>query len=370
MTKEIKVFNEKSTVYKTGEYPLIFGEQAGLYDNINQPYPYLYDLVEKLKQLDWSPDDVDLTQTRMDLLNCDENTRKFMLYNLAYQWSLDSIAMSIPTLLAPFVTNSEYGHILARIGENEMLHSQTYSNIVRQCVRDPQEVFNMVYKHEEVLTRSEVVHKALSDLKRVGAEFTLGLISDKDAKPYVLKGIIAIYSLERISFMSSFSCTFALAEQEYFVGAARLVQKILMDEMIHFEAERYALQEILLKNKEYIEIFTGIKEEISAIVHGVVDQELSWNKYLFSEGRNLVGLNKTLLDEWVKYNAQEVIDNLGLEQNFRKITKNPLPWFESNWMDLNSHQNANMEADATNYQVSSVSRDTDGLDLSEFDLDF
>ena len=369
MTKKIKVFNEDSTAHRTGNYPLFFGEESGLYDSINQPHPYLYDLVEKLKQLDWSPDDVDLTQTRMDLLNCDENTRKFMLYNLAYQWSLDSIATSIPTLLAPFVTNSEYGHLLARIGENEMLHSQTYSNIVRQCVRDPQEVFDMIYKHEEVLSRSEVVHKALSDLKRIGAEYTLGLIKEEEAIPYVLKGVVAIYALERISFMSSFSCTFALAEQEFFVGAARLVQKILMDEMIHYEGGRYVLQDVLLKEQKWKELFNEIKAELSDIVNGVVDQELSWNTYLFEDGRSLVGLNKTLLNEWVKYNAQEVINALELKQSFTKITVNPLPWFEQNWMDLNSHQNANMEADATNYQVSSVSRDTSNMCLDDLDFD-
>lgn len=369
MNKDIKVFNDKTTAHRTGIYPLFFGEESGLYDNINQPYPYLYDMVEKLKQLDWAPDDVDLTETRMDLLKCDEGTRKFMLYNLAYQWSLDSIATSIPTLFAPFVTNSEYGHLLARIGENEMLHSQTYSNIVRQCVRDPQEVFDMVYEHEEVLHRSEVVHTVLSDLKRVGAEYTLGLMSEDEVKPYLLKGLVAVYALERISFMSSFSCTFALAEQSYFVGGARLVQKILMDEMIHYEAGRYVLQDILLKDKTFKGMFDEMYDEMKAIVDGVVAQELSWNTYLFKDGAHLVGLNKTLLNEWVKYNAQDVYTNLSIKHTFRKITTNPLPWFEQNWMDLNSHQNANMEADATNYQVSSVSRDTSKVVFDDFEFD-
>jgi ribonucleotide reductase beta subunit family protein with ferritin-like domain len=368
MVKEIKVFNESTKAHKTGNYPLFFGEESGLVDSINQPHPYLYDLMEKLKQLDWSEHDVDLTQTRMDLLKCDENIRKFMLYNLAYQWSLDSIATSIPTLLAPFVTNSEFGHLLARIGENECLHSVSYSNIVRQCVRNPQEVFDMVYEHEQVLDRSAVVGKALSELKKVGAEYTLGLITKEQAAPYVLKGVVAIYALERISFMSSFSCTFALAEQEVFVGAARLVQKILMDEMIHYEAGRYVLQDVLLKDPYWIRIFEDNKEDLSKIVEGVVNQETSWNSYLFSEGRSLVGLNEGLLNDWVRYNAQEVIDNLKLPQNFRKTKTCPLPWFEDNWMNLNNQQNANMEADATNYQVSSVSKDVSDLVLEDFDL--
>jgi len=365
----VTVFNEKSTAHITGQYPLFGGQEPSLYDSINQPYPKFFDLMEQLKQIDWSQDDVDLTETRMDLLRCPKELRELMLYNLAYQWSLDSIATSIPTLLAPFVTNSEYGHVLARIGENENLHSVTYSNIVRQCVPDPQEVFDMVFKHDEVLERSSVIGQVLNDLKRVGAEYTLGLKTFEECKPFVLEGVIAIYALERISFMSSFACTFALAEQEYFVGGARLVQKILQDEMIHFETQRYAL-EILQEDPEFRELFVTHKDKHLAIIDGVVLQETSWNKYLFQGGRSIVGLNEGILNDWVRYNAQEVCDNLNLKPTFRITKTCPLPWFESDWMDLNNSQNANMEADATNYMVNAVSREVSGKGLQSLGLTF
>lgn len=364
----VTVFNEKSTAHKTGNYPLFGGEEPALYDSINQPYPKFYDLMEQLKQIDWSEHDVDLTDTRMDLLRCSKELRELMLFNLAYQWSLDSIATAIPTLLAPFVTNSEYSHVLSKIGENENLHSVTYSNIVRQCVPDPQEVFDMVFKHDEVLERSTVVGKVLSDLKRVGAEYTLGIKTFEECKPFIVEGVIAIYALERISFMSSFACTFALAEQEYFVGAARLVQKILQDEMIHFETQRYAL-EILQSDERFSYLFEENKDKHLAIVEGVVSQETSWNKYLFQGGRSLVGMNEGILNDWTRYNAQEVCDNLNLKPSFRVTKTCPLPWFESDWMDLNNQQNANMESDATNYQVNSVSREVGEVDYSDLGFD-
>ncbi|QXN60211.1 hypothetical protein KUA24_144 [Vibrio phage HNL01] len=365
----ITVFNEKSTAHITGDYPIFLGEEPALYDSINQPYPKFYDMMENLKQIDWAPDDVDLTDTRMDLLRCDENTRNLMLFNLAYQWSIDSIATAIPTLLAPFITNSEYGHLVARIGENEMLHALSYSNIVRQCVPDPQEVFDMIFKHEEVLERSEVIGSTLADLKRVGAEYTLGLKTDEECKPFIVKGLVAIYSLERISFMSSFACTFALAEQEYFVGAARLVQKILQDEMIHFEGQRYTL-EVLQGQEGWSHIFEEYKQDIQNIIEGVVDQETAWNKYIFSGGRSLVGLNTGILNDWTRYCAQEVCDNLNITPSFRITKTCPLPWFEQDWMDLNNQQAAAMETDITNYMVSAVSRDVSGNGLKSLGLSF
>jgi ribonucleoside-diphosphate reductase beta chain len=357
--KRTEVFNSEGVAHKTGNYPLFFGEQPSLYDSINRPYQYLYDLMEKLKQLDWSPDDVDLTQTRMDLLRCDDNTRNIMLYNLAYQWHLDSVATSIATLFAPFVTNSEYGHYLMRVAENENNHSDTYSNIVRQCVPDPQLVFDMVYQHNQVLERATTVRKVLSELKEIGAKYTLGLVDEEEAAPYVLKGLVAFYALESVSFMASFSCTYGLAEQEYFVGAARLVQKIHLDEMIHIEGMRAVLQDILLKEDKWKDLLDKNREECTKIVVEVHKQEFSWNKYLLSEGRSLVGLNETLLNEWVRYNGQPVFDNLGLKSPFRRVAKDPLPWVKADWVDLNSQQNANMEADNTNYQVSSVNKDLD-----------
>ncbi|CAH9014294.1 putative ribonucleoside diphosphate reductase, betachain [Vibrio phage 501E54-1] len=364
----ITVFNDKSTAHKTGTYPLFGGQEPALYDSVNQPYPKFFNLMEQLKQIDWSQDDVDLTETRMDLLRMPKELRELMLFNLAYQWSLDSIATAIPTLLAPFVTNSEYGHVLAKIGENENLHSVTYSNIVRQCVPDPQEVFDMVFKHEEVLQRSSVVGKVLSDLKRVGAEYTLGMKTFEQCMPYVLEGVIAIYALERISFMSSFACTFALAEQEYCVGAARLVQKILQDEMIHFETQRYAI-EILKQDEKFAPLFEKDKEKHKDIINGVVFQETEWNHYLFQGSRSIVGLNEGILNDWTRYNAQEVCDEVGVKPSFRITKTCPLPWFEQDWMDLNAQQNANMEADPTNYQVNTISRDIGEISFAELGFD-
>lgn len=364
MKEELTVFNDKATAYKTGIYPLFGGEEPSLYDSVNMPYPKFKDLMEQLKELDWSPQDVDLSESRMDLINMTKEMRELSLLNLAYQWSIDSIATSIPSLLSPFITNTEYGHVILRIGENECNHADTYSDIVRQCVPDPQEVFSMVFENDKVLDRSEVINKTLSELKQAGAEYTLGLKTFEESKPYILKGLVAIYALERISFMSSFACTFALAEQGYLVGVSRLVQKILIDEMIHFETQRYALQDILLKDSKWKLVYEEHKESISDIVYGVIEQEMSWNSYLFNEGRVIVGLNENILNEWTLYCGQEVVTNLGIPHKENLIKECPLPWFEQDWMDLNSQQNANMESDATNYMVSAVSKNLEGLNLN------
>src|SRR5699024_5352390 len=98
---------------------------------------------------------------------------------------------------------------------------------------------------------------------------------------------------------------FALAEQNIFQGIAKLVQKIAQDEQVHVMMDE-AVLEILFREEEWRNLFEENKEYVHEIIRSVISQELDWNEYLFSENRSIVGLNKTLLDEWVLWNAQEL----------------------------------------------------------------
>lgn len=363
----MSVFNEKNAGHITGNYPLFLGEDRGLYDNVHVNHPRIFQLYEELKAIDWVHDEVPLTQTKMDLLSVDEMTRDIMLLNLAYQWRADSaIGNSLSTLLQPFITNSEYAHAVSRIAENENLHALTYSNIARQCLPKPQEVFDLVYKTEQVLGRANSAILALGELDKVGCKYKLGLMTKDECRPYIFKGVVAIFALERISFMNSFAATFSLANQQLFVGAAKLVQKVCQDELIHFEIARYAVKDVL-KDPLFTNAVKQVMPEVLQMLKEIRDQERVWNKFLFSEGRSVVGLTEEKLNLWCDYNIQNVYQSLGQAIPFESVEKDPLPWFATDWVDLNSHQNANMEVANSNYALNTIV--DDGTDI-EIDDDF
>lgn len=350
------VFNQQNNAYETADYPLFLGQPLALHDSIHKVYPALFDAYKELKSVDWSEDEVDLTQSRMDLNSCPPKMREIMTLNLAYQWELDSIASrSIAPLIAPFVTNSEFWTMECKRTENEVLHTLTYSEIVRQCYNDPAEVFELVMKNQQVLDRGTTVAKIFDDLKRVGAEYTLypEKYTRQELMKYLVSAYVALYALEQIEFMSSFACTFALAEQQQFVGIARLVQKICNDEIIHARKMNRNVLDGMLADPDGFVAFLNNKDFMKSIVDEVVSAELKWNSYLFSEGRRVVGLTEDLLNDWVKFNAQVVYEFLGLDQPFDTIKESPLPWMED-WFDIDVVQNANQEADATNYKLNSV----------------
>lgn len=349
----MSVFNKENAAWKSGEYPLFLGESPGLYDSVNTPYPKLFDLYKKQKQADWSEDEIDLTQSRIDMLVCPPEMKDIMVKNLSLQWEADSIAArSIAPLFAPFITNSEYWAAILKVSEIEVLHALTYSEIVRQCLDDPKEVFTSIMQNEEIIGRLDPVSKAFSNLRICGAKYVLGMISKEEAYPVVMEALVALFCLERLQFMASFAITFAVVEQGVFQGIGKLVQKIMQDErFIHAELGKEALliEFATPKGRAWL---TANKEVVKGIVDSVKQAEYKWSSYSFQEGRKCVGLNEKGLISWVDYNAQDVEDILELPVENR-IKKSPLKYMD-NWLDMNKTQNAQQEADSANYNLNII----------------
>jgi ribonucleoside-diphosphate reductase beta chain len=348
------MFNNSNTTWQSGKYPLFFGEQPALYDSINVTHPKLFDLYKLQKSTDWDEAEIDLSQSKIGMMTCPEETRDVMVKNLALQWEFDSVASrSIAPLFAPFITNSEFWAAILKNSEIEVLHALTYSEIVRQCIPDPNTIFEQIHHNEHIIGRMEPVAKAFNDLKIAGAKYILGLITDDEAYPVVIKALIALYALERGQFVVSFAATFAVVDAVGdFQGIGTLVQKIMMDErFIHAEVDRIALQ-IEFATERGRAFMEDHSEEIKELLDSVRNAEYTWTKYLFSEGRKVGNLNENLMIDHVDYEFAPIYETVGLEPP-RVVAKAPLKYMER-WMDLNKTQNANQETDQANYLLNII----------------
>lgn len=246
------------------------------------------------------------------------------------------------------------------------IHALSYSEIVRQCVPDTKEVFEMVMLNENTIKRALRVVGVFDDLAKAGAEYTLGIRSnDQQTYNIVFKGMVALYILERLQFMASFAATFAIVEQGYFQSIGKMVQKIMLDEIACHAATDAEVIRIELQTERGQVALLQCKEEILSMLEDVIIQETSWSEYLFSEGRSIVGLNPTLLNEWVMYNSQVIYNDFGFSNPYPVIKDNPLPWMK-NWIDIDKHQNAMQEADGNNYALNVVKNDV--AEDEEFDF--
>lgn len=361
------MFNQTNTEWKEGKYSLFLGQEPALYDSINVNHPKLFELYKQQKSQDWSENEISLEQSRIDMLTCPTETRDIMLKNLALQWSFDSIASrAIAPVFAPFVTNSELWAALLKNTEIEVLHALTYSEIVRQCISDPQEIFTEIMNNQSIMDRSSPVNIALGKLSKAGAQYSLKLIDKDQAYPIVMRGMVALYCLERLQFMASFAATFAVVEQGYFQGIGKLVQKIMQDErFIHAEVDKLAI-EIELSTERGQKWFEKDRKIVEEMIDAVVQAEYDWTDYLFSEGRKVVGLNPVIMKEWIQFNAQDVYATFKIAPEFAKIDKNPIK-FMDNWLDLNKNQNAQQEADSANYSLNIIIDDVGEEILNYFD---
>ncbi len=167
---------------------------------------------------------------------------------------------------APFITNSELFAMMMKQSEIEVLHALTYSDIVRQCLPNSRQIIEDIQNNQAVLERSGVIVKYMRELEVLGAHYRLDpeSVDKEQVRRCILRALFALIGLEGIEFISSFACTFALAEQGVFVQVGQLVQKIMLDEMLHTKMD-FEVIDILLKDPVWKASFNAIKHEIKEI---------------------------------------------------------------------------------------------------------
>lgn len=354
------VFNPDNTAHQTATYPIFLGQKMALYDSINQVYPELFELYKKQKEQDWSEDEVNVSSSKQDFVTCNKSAADVMLQTIMWQWEADSVAaQAIICLFAPFISNSEAFAMLMKQSEIEVLHALTYSDIIRQCIPNAREIIQEIMANQEILERSGVIVENMRQLEIVGAKYRLGIKQDEELiRRTILKALFSLIGLEGIEFISSFACTFALVEQDLFLNIGQLVQKIMLDEMLHTKMD-FAILNILLKDPVWNASFQAIKGEVKAILDEVVQKEERWADYIFSDGRSIIGLNPPLLKDWTYFNAGPIYDYFGIERYFPIPPRDPCSWMRP-WMHPEEQQNANQEQSSTDYKLNMTVNDDEG----------
>lgn len=363
-----KVFNTNKTAEQYVEKaPLFFGADPGLFDTINKHYPKIWSLYKTMKSLDWDESEFDYTQCNLDFKNCPRSVYDMMIRTLAWQWEADSVASrAIAPLLAPFITDSSLWAAWQRISDNEVVHAATYSEIVRMSFDDGGQVLKDVLAVKESLERLSTVKKVFDDLQRVSHSYALGLCTKEEAYPFVFKAVVALLVLERIQFMASFSITFTICSTNFFQPIGKAVQKIAQDELeVHVELDKEVLR-VELATERGQRTYTELKPFIKELIDEVVQQELAWTDYIFSEGRELVGANAKTVKQWVLFNARDVYEFLDIPTDHKFPKVNPMVHMED-WINIGKTQAAPQEQDNNQYKVNIIVRDDE---QANFDVDF
>ncbi len=363
-----KIFNTSKVAkdYQKKQ-PLFFGAEPGLFDTINKPYPKIWENYKTMKSLDWDEAEFDYTQCNLDFKTCPKSVSDIMIRTLAWQWEADSVASrSIAPLMAPFISDSSLWAAWSRISENEILHSATYSEIVRMSFDDPEGVLRDVLSVKESIARMDTVNEVFGKLHTASHRYALGEMSVEDAYDAVFLSVVALYLLERLQFIASFSITFTICSTNIFQPIGKAVQKIAQDELeVHAELDKEVLC-IELSTERGKAAYERLRPKIKILCDEVLATEFAWVDNLFSGGRELLGTNANTVKQFVLYNAKEVYKTLGIESSQKFPTKNPMPHVED-WINISNSQAAPQEQDNNQYKVNTIIRDDSS---TAFDVDF
>lgn len=347
--KERTVFNVDNTGYKTGEYPLFLGEDLGFVDTINTPYPIIDQLYqEQLAQI-WNEFEIDLRQDRQDMINANPSTVALMVKTILWQHLADSIAnRSITGVLLEHVTNSDLEGWYNCVALFETIHARTYSHIIKQTFVDPNGALKEGYEDLSVIKRAECIADAFNNVANLAPD-----ASEEEKREKLYLAVIALYMLEGMNFMASFAITFGIAETGIFQGIGQDVTLICRDEMLHARGGKEIMK---IEMAKYPNVFKKLKPQIQELFDAIIQGEMDWTDYLFSEGRQCIGITAPLIKEYVKYMAQPIGQVLGLD--YETVEKNPLPYMD-NYIDSSKVQVAAQELQLTSYLVNAVKAPVD-----------
>lgn len=349
-------FDANNRGYATG-YPLFLGRELGVLDTINVQYPQLEQLYQDQLAQIWNEFEVDLTQDKLDMIEVDQGTVDLMVKTIMWQTVADSVASrSIIETLGEYISNSEMMNLATLWSFFEVIHARTYSHIIKQTFIDPNELLEQIYNDSQVLTRSDVIVQAFDNLANVDKT------NEKEVRKAILMAFVALFALEAIAFMASFAVTFSIVETGKFQGIGKLVQLICRDEVLHTRMD-YTILDILTKDPEWQEVIRENAGEMQALLDRVVGNEIVWSDYVFSEGREVIGLSADLLKDYVYHMSAPVYTVLGLTP-MKEVKKNPLPYMEK-YIDPSKMQTANMELQNSSYLIGTIEDDTSDLDFGD-----
>ena len=374
------VFN--TDIVDSTKQKMFFGPPLGVQRYDKFKYPIFDKLTQNQLGYFWRPEEVSLQKDRADYQTLNEAQRHIFTSNLKYQILLDSVQGRAPGMaFAPYCSLPELEACMNIWQTMEMIHSRSYTHIIKNVYADPSDVFDHILDDEKILQRAQSVTKAYDDFINAGheygqsnhwrdgwrdhinAEYTLN-----DVKRKLYRAMANVYILEGIRFYVSFACSFAFGELKLLEGSAKIIGLIARDESQHMTVTQNILNNWKKDDDpEMRKIAEEEEENVYTMFRESVEEEKLWAEYLFKDG-SIIGLNDKLLQRYVEWTANKRLKSIGLKAIFdTPISNNPLPW-TAHWLSSKGMQVAPQETEVESYLIGSIKQDVKKDTFAGFQL--
>ena len=378
--KGMTVFNPNKV--DTKKQPMFFGQPLGVQRYDSYKYPAFENLTKQQLGYFWRPEEVSLQKDRGDYQMLRPEQKHIYTSNLKYQIMLDSVQGRAPGMaFIPYCSIPELEACMEVWSFMEMIHSRSYTYIIKNVYPNPAEVFDTILDDENILSRARSVTGAYDDFinqaqlwgtgnmwKDGWKESPTSNYEIKELKRSLYRAVANVNILEGIRFYVSFACSFAFGELKAMEGSAKIISLIARDENQHL-----ALTQNILNywrrgdDPDMIEVAKEEESNVYDMFAKAVNEEKTWAEYLFRDG-SMIGLNDKLLSQYIEWIANRRMKPIGLKPMYDiPASHNPLPW-TTHWISSKGLQVAPQETEVESYVVGGIKQDVKKDTFSGFKL--
>merc|ERR1719493_459498 len=264
-------------------------------------YPNIYEMYKKHEASFWTAEEIDLAQDAKDWETLSEKEQHFVKHVLAFFAASDGIVLE--NLASRFSTEIQIPEARAFYGFQiamENIHSETYSLLIEQYIRDPEEKDKVLRAIE---TMPAVEEKAQWAVKWMNDESSFA------------ERVVAFACVEGILFSGSFCAIYWLKKRGLMPGLTFSNELISRDEGLH--AEFACILYGMLENKLPDEV-------VHTIVRGAVKAERAFICEALS--CDLIGMNGKMMSTYIEFVADRLLTALGHPKLYN--ASNPFDWME------------------------------------------
>lgn len=266
-------------------------------------YPDIFTMFKTAQSSYWVTDEINFQQDLTDLEKLSDDEKAFIRQILAFFAASDGIVMeNLGVRFMNEIAIPEAKAFYAFQIAMESVHSETYSLLIDTYTRDPEEkerLFNAVQHFPAICEKADWALKWI-----------------KDEKASFAQRLIAFAIVEGVFFSASFCAIFWLRKRGLLPGLSFANQLISRDENLHTEFA------CLLYRQE-------IKYKVSKdIVENMFREAVEIEKQFITESIPcaMIGMNATLMTDYIMYVADRTLKMLGYDPIYHK--KNPFDWME------------------------------------------
>ncbi len=305
--------------------------------DLNQLVPFKYEWAWQ-KYLDgcanhWMPQEVNMTADVALWKNHEgltDDERTIVMRSLGYFSTADSlVANNLVLAIYRHITNPEARQYLLRQAFEEAIHTHAYQYCIESLGMDEAEVFNM---YREIPSVAQKAAWSISHTSGISEpSFQTGT---PESDQELLRNLIGFYVVtEGIFFYCGFTQILSMGRRNKMTGVAEQFQYILRDESMHLNFGIDVINQIKLENPHLWD--ENFQTEVRQMVLEGTELEINYARDTMPRG--VLGMNASMMEEYLHFIANRRLAQLGLEEAYPGA-QNPFPWM-SEIMDLRKEKN-------------------------------